>query len=352
MIHHRTPQFAEIARECFENLKKVFLTENPVLIFASSGTGAMESAVANLLSRGDRAVVIRSGKFGERWGEICEAWGVEFTPVDVEWGKAVDPKDVAAALAATDGAKAVFATHCETSTGVLHPVEELAKVTADSEAVLVVDAVSSLGGVPLRTDEWGVDVVVAGSQKAIMLPPGLAFCSVSEKARRLAEKSTSPRYYFDWRAALKSHAKSDFPWTPAVNLMFSLRESLRMILEEGLENVFARHARLGRAVRAAVTALGLELFAQVPADVVTAVKVPEGIDGGALVKRLRDEQGITVAGGQAHLKGKIFRIATMGFADTYDVPVAIAGLEVVLSQLGYSFELGSGVAAAVKALAQ
>jgi len=352
VMHHRTPQFAEIAKECFEGLKKVFLTESPVLIFASSGTGAMESAVVNLLSPGDKTIVIRSGKFGERWGELCEAYGVGFTPIDVEWGKAVKPADVAAALKKTPGAKAVFATHCETSTGVLHPVKELAAVTAGTDAVLVVDAVSSLGGVPLRTDEWGVDVVVTGSQKAIMLPPGLAFASISEKAKKLSESAKCPRYYFDWRPALKSYAKNDFAWTPAVNMMFGLRESLKMLLEEGMENVFARHARLATAVRAAVAALGLELFAEAPADVVTAVKVPEGIDGGALVKKLRDEQGITIAGGQGHVKGKIFRIATMGFADTYDVPVVIAGLEVVLSQLGYSFKVGSGVGAAVKTLAK
>ncbi len=343
IIHHRTPQFQAVLKDVNIKLKKLFQTKNPVFVFASSGTGAMEASVVNLVSRGDKVIVVKGGKFGERFAEISSAYGVEVVDCDVEWGKSVDPEVVSELLKENPDVKAVYSTLCETSTGVVNDIKAIAKVVSATDAVLVVDAISGLSADELKTDEWGVDVVVCGSQKGLMLPPGLAFLSLSRKAQKLVESSSLPKYYFDLKAALKAHAKDDTPYTPAVSLIMGLNTVLDMLLEEGLDNVLKRHAKLANATREAVKAMGLELFSEKPSNAVTAVKVPEGVDGGALAKKMRDEQGVTIAGGQAALKGKIFRLAHLGYMDEYDTIGALAGIEIVLSQLGFDVRLGKGV---------
>ena len=359
IIHHRTPQFQAILKEVEEHLKYVFQTKNVVLILAASGTGAMEAAVTNLLSPTDRVIVVRAGKFGERWAELCASYGVEVIPIDVEWGKSVNPGAIKEILKEDESRttnherriKAVYTTLCETSTGTSADIEKIARIVKDYQAVLVVDAISALAAVPLKTDEWGVDVVVSGSQKGLMIPPGLAFISLSQKAWELAKSSTLPKFYFNLSAYKKSIAKDDTPYTPTVNLIIGLNETLRAIKNEGLENVIARHRKHAHAVRNAVKAMGLELFApDAYSDAVTAVNVPDGIDGGKLVKTMRDKYGVAIAGGQAELKGKIFRIATMGYITAPDLKVCIATLETVLSEMGYRFEKGAGVKALEDAL--
>jgi len=354
IIHHRTPEFQKIIQEVEEDLKYVYQTKNEVLIFAASGTGAMEGAVINLLSPGDKALVVRGGKFGERFGEICRAYGIEFTAIDVEWGKAVDPEIIRNILEEDERRtanherriKAVYTTLCETSTGVATDIEAIGKILKNYEAGLVVDAISGLAAVPIKTDEWGVDVVISGSQKGLMIPPGLAFVSVSPKAWALVEKSTLPKYYFDFKAYRKALDKIDTPFTPAVNLIIALREALKIIKEEGLDVIFERHKKMAFAVRSAVKAMGLELFSpDAYSDAVTAVRVPQGIDGAKLVKTMRDKYGVGIAGGQAELKGKIFRIATMGYIAVTDLIVCVSTLETALSEMGYKFQLGSGVRA-------
>lgn len=350
IIHHRTPQFQARLKDVHLKLKKVFQTKNPVVMLASSGSGAMETSVVNLVSKGDKVLVVKGGKFGERFAEIAEAYGVEVVPYDVTWGNAADPKVIEGLLKENSGIKAVYTTLCETSTGVVNDIKAMASVVKKTDAVLVVDAVSGLSADELKPDEWGVDVVVSGSQKGLMLPPGLGFLSVSDKAAKLVDSSTLPKYYFSLKAALKSHAKDDTPWTPAVSLITGLDAVLDIMLEEGLENILERHARLADATRRAVQNLDLELFAERPSNAVTSVKVPEGVDGLALVKKMRDEQGVTIAGGQGDLKGKIFRIAHLGYMDEYDTISAIAALEIVLKQLGYKSEFGKGVSQAQEAL--
>ena len=346
IIHHRTPEFQKIIQEVEEDLRYVYQTKNEVLIFAASGTGAMEGSVINLLSPGDKALVVRGGKFGERFGDICQAYGIEFIPLDVEWGKAVDPKKIEDILKKDKKIKAVYVTLCETSTGVATDIEAAGKILKDYEAALVVDAISGLAAIPIKTDEWGADVVVAGSQKGLMIPPGLSFVSVSPKAWLLIEKSTLPKYYFDFKAYRKALTKTDTPFTPAVNLVIALREALKIIKEEGLDVIFERHKKMALSVRDAIKAMGLELFSpEAYSDGVTAVKVPQGIDGEKLVKTMRDKYGVGIAGGQDELKGKVFRIATMGYITASDLFVCLATLETVLREMGYKFQLGSGVKA-------
>lgn len=347
IIHHRTPQFQAILKEATEGLKYVFQTVNDVYVLASSGTGAMEAAVINLLSAGDNALIVESGKFGERWTEICKSYAINTEVIAVEWGKAVDSREVEKRLKANPKIKAVFTTHCETSTGVTNDIEEIGKITKDTDAVLVVDAISSLGAIDLKTDAWNCDIVVSGSQKGLMLPPGLGFISVSQKAWKLIEAAKSPRYYFNLKKAKKALGDNDTPFTPAITLIIALCEALKMMKEDGLENIFARHKKMADATRAAMKGLGLELFAPTAAsDVVTAVKVPQAIDGEKMVKTMRDTYGVTIAGGQAELKGKVFRIAHMGYIEEFDIIMGIACLEKVLAQMGYKFDLGSGLKAA------
>lgn len=353
IIHHRSPQFSAVLTEVRENLKYLFQTKNDVLILASSGTGGMEAAVVNLLSPGDKALVVRSGKFGERWDELCKTYGVEAVNIDVTWGDAVDPQEVKQALDSNPDAKAVFVQAHETSTGVKHPVEELGALVKDrSETVLVVDAISALGVYEINTDDWGLDVVITGSQKSLSLPPGLAFVSVSEKAWKLAEKAQLPRYYFNFLKERKAIEKQTTAFTPAVSLIMGLREVLGNIRTTGLPALFAHYARLSGGTRAGVAAMDLELFTKVPSEAITVIKTPEGINGQDVVKILREEYGITIAGGQAQAKGKIFRISHMGHLTEWDMIIALAAVERALSQLGHPLEFGSGVAGAEKHFAQ
>ncbi len=347
IIHHRTPQFQAILKEASDGLKWAFQTANDVFIISSSGTGAMEAAVINLLSGGDTALVVQGGKFGERWTEIAKAYGINAEVIDVEWGKAVSAQEIGKRLKANPKIKAVFATLCETSTGVDNDIQAIAAVVKETPAVLVVDAISGLGAVDLKTDAWGVDVVVSGSQKGFMLPPGLGFICLSAKAWKLVEASKSTRYYLDLRKAKKALDKNDTPFTSSITLIIALNEALKIMQQDGLENIFKRHKTMADATRAAMLALGLELFAPTAAsDGVTAAKVPAGVDGEKLVKTMRDTYGVTIAGGQAELKGKVIRIAHMGFIAESDIILGITCLEKVLAQMGYKFNLGAGVKAA------
>jgi aspartate aminotransferase-like enzyme len=348
IIHHREPEFEKIMEEIRKGLKYLFQTKNEVMVFTSSGTGAMEGAVSNILAKGNKALVVRGGKFGERWGEICKAYGIEFVPIDVEWGKAVRPEQIRHALAEDPSIRAVYTQASETSTGVKHPIREIAAIVGKyPDTVLVVDAITGTGVFNLPMDAWNIDVVISGSQKALMLPPGLSFAALSEKAWAFVERSNLPKYYFDFKRELKSTQKNQSSYTPAVSLFVGLRESLRMIQEEGLEALFRRHKKLAEATWAAAKALGLELFApEAPSEAVTAVKIPEGIDGVKLQKLFFERFGITVAEGQDQAKGKIIRIAHLGYYDRLDMIMVISALEMLLKQMGYSFELGKGVRAA------
>jgi serine---pyruvate transaminase len=360
VIYHRAPAFVEIYARVLDRLRMVFQTRNDVQLFAASGSGAMESAVANLLAPGDVAVVASAGKFGQRWAELCEAYGADTVHLETEWGEKIDPAEVDRALADRGGsAKALFTTQSETSTGVLNDVRALADVAAAHGAVSVFDAVSGLGVVDLPMDEWGVDVVVSGSQKALMCPPGLAFAAVSERALAVAAAARARgarNYYFDWERTLKGQRKDppDSPFTPAVTLIRALDVALEMIEQETLQGVFERHAVLGHAAREAVKGMGLELFG--PEDensnVVTVARTPEGIDGAALPKTMRDKYGITIAGGQGHLKGKIVRIAHCGYYGAFDILTSIAGLELALDELGHDVTFGAGTAAAQEVFAR
>ena len=348
IMHHREPEFEKMMEEIREGLKHLFQTKNEVMVFTSSGTGAMEGAVSNILAKGNKALVVRGGKFGERWGEICKAYGIEFVPIDVEWGKAVRPEQIRHALAENPSIRAVYTQATETSTGVKHPIREIAGIVGKyPDTVLVVDAITGIGVFDLPMDAWNLDVVISGSQKALMLPPGLSFAVLSEKAWTFVERSNLPKYYFDFKRELKSTQKNQSSYTPAVSLFVGLRESLRMMQEEGLEALFRRHKKLAEATWAAVKALRLELFApEAPSEAVTAVKVPEGIDGVKLQKLFFERFGITVAEGQDRAKGKIIRIAHLGYYDRLDMIMVISALEMLLKQMGHSFELGKGVRAA------
>jgi len=345
VMHHRDPGYEVLFQEVREGLKYVFQTKQEVLVLASSGTGAMEAAVCNTLSRGDEVLVVRGGKFGERWGEICEAYGVNVTPLDVTWGQAVDPGLIKKALDAKPAIKAVLVQASETSTGVMHPIKEIADIVKNrAGTILIVDAISALGVSDLPMDQWGIDVLVSGSQKALMLPPGLAFIALSAKAWGFAEKSNLPKFYFNLKEELAVAQKNQSQFTPAISLVVGLREALKMLKEEGLENVFKRHEMLARATREAVKALGLELFAPTaPSNALTAIKAPEGIDGKKLKKNFEDQFGLIIAGGQSQLKGKIIRIAHIGYFQSLDIIQAVSTLELVLKGLGYPVKLGAGL---------
>jgi len=346
MIHHRGSDFRALYERCLGRLREVFRTESDVLMFVASGTGGMESATANLCAPGERVLVVSAGYFGERWAALARAYGCDVDELRYEWGAMPAADDVAERAA---GAKAVFLTQSETSTGVVADVQALAAAAREAGALAVVDAVSSLGAVPLETDAWGVDVVVSGSQKALMTPPGLALVSVSDAAwDRL---SPSPRFYFDWERTRTAQAKLDAAFTPAVSLVAGLDVALGLLLDEGLDAAFAHHVRLGRACREGIKAMGLELFS--PDDdrsaVVTAVHGPEGFDTGELVALLRDRHGITVAPGQGPLKGKVFRIGHIGWFDVFDITTALAGVELALTELGADIERGVAVTRALEA---
>lgn len=344
--YHRSAEAVKLIKDVLEKLKAVFQTQNDVMLLTSSGTGAMEGAVTNLLSRNDRVIVIRSGKFGERWGELCTAYGVEFDAIDVEWGNSVDPQMVAERLGKRPETKAVLSTLCETSTGALHDIESLAQITKERPTLLVVDAVSALCADDLQMDNWGVDVVVSCSQKGLMTPPGLGFATLNDRAWEATKSADLPRYYFDLRKARESGLEGSVPYTPAITFIVALQYALNLICSEGIRNVIARHARLAEATRSAVKALGLNLFASNPANTLTSIRLPEAVDGKAFVKMMREKHGVTYAGGQSGLSGKIIRIAHLGWMGEYDVIVAISALERGLAEIGYDVPIGAGVTAA------
>ncbi|WP_041082286.1 pyridoxal-phosphate-dependent aminotransferase family protein [Thermotoga profunda] len=345
-IHHRTPQFLEIIEKTLEEAKYLFQTSNRVYVFVSSGTGAMEAAVTNLVNPGEKAIVVVSGKFGERWKEICQAFGIDVVEIALEWGEAVTPEQIEKAMKENPDAKVIFTTHSETSTGTVMDLKAIAELTRNTDRVLVTDEVSGLLAEPLKMDEWGVDVVVSGSQKGIMMPPGLGFITLSKKAWALVEQNKCPKYYYDLRYYDKNYP--DNPWTPAVNMIYMLNQSVKMLKEEGIENIWNRHRVLGEATRAAVKALGLELFSKRPGNVCTAVTVPAGVDGKKITKIMRDKYGVTIAGGQEHLANKIFRIAHLGYVSLFDSITAISALEFTLHELGYPVKFGEGVKAAME----
>ena len=350
MSYHRAPAFVEVYARALERLKRVFQTRNEVLMFASSGSGAMESAVANLVRPGEPALVASCGKFGERWAELCDAFGARTVHWKTDWGRRVDPAGLDAELARHEGVPVVFTTLSETSTGIVNDVRELTRVAHRHGALIAVDAVSALGAVPLPQDGWEVDVVVSGSQKALMSPPGLGFAGAAPAALERAAAAPGRRYYFDWGRTLSGQEKEppDSPFTPAVGLVQALDVALGLIEEEGLENVFERHRVLGRATREAARALDLDLLGDgdETSNVVTAIRLPEGIDGAAVPRLMRDRFGVTIAGGQGRLKGRIARIAHCGYFGAFDIVVTIAAFEMTLRELGHDLELGAGVAAA------
>ncbi len=346
-IHHRTEDFRNVYRATLSGLKEVMGTSSDVLVFVSSGTGAMESAVSNLFRRGDKVIVCTSGKFGERWVEMTKAFGLDAAVLKVEYGDVVTAGQVEAALAAEPAVRGVFVQASETSTGAQHDVEAMARAIAKTEAIFVVDAITGLGTMTLEIDAWGLDVVIGGSQKAFMIPPGLAFVSISPKAWKFAETSDLPHYYFDLRKEKKSANKGESSWTPSTSLLLALNEALKYIKSVGMANLIENAQLLAKATRAAVTELGLEPFApKSPCSSVTAVKAPEGMDSDVIVKEFRNRFGAIIANGQGTMKGKIFRIAHLGYFDFADLFSVIAELEIILAANGHSVKFGSGVAAA------
>ncbi len=351
IIHHRAPDFLPVLESAKKGLQWLYQTKNDVLILCSTGTGGMVGSVTNFLSPGDDVLVVNGGKFGERWTKICQAYGMKVEEIVVEWGYAVKSEAVEAALRKNPKIKAVFVQANETSTGVYHDVKALAAVVKKTDAIFVVDAISALVAHDIRTDEWGIDVMIGGSQKGVMLPPGLAFVSVSDKAWKMADSAKTPKFYFNFKKERENLAKNQTLFTSAVTLIIGLNECIKMLQAEGLDKVFARHERLAKATRAGAAALGLKLFPKEnPSNALTAIEAPAGVDGQAIYKDLRVKYGITGAGGQDKLKGKIFRIAHLGYADTFDVITAIAGIEMALKGLGHPVKLGTGVGAAQEIL--
>ena len=347
ILHHRTTEFGKIFVEVIEGMKYVFQTKNDVLMVTGSGTAAMEAAVINLLSAGDEVIVASCGNFGDRWENICDAYGVKVHKISVEWGQAINPKDIENVLKQNKNIKAVFTTHTETSTGIVNDIETIGKIVKNTNAVLVVDTVSGLVNQKFLTDEWNVDIAVTGSQKGLMCPPGLAFATVSSKTWQLVEKSTLPKFYLDFKKMRKSIDNKETPFTPAVSLVVAIHKAIEIIKEKTLEKIWVDTEKLAKATRAAIKAMGLKIFCDENhiSNVVTPISMPEGIDGQKVVKTIREEFGISIAGGQGKLKGKIVRIAHMGYIDRFDLIVGISGLEVVLNKFGYKVELGSGVKA-------
>jgi aspartate aminotransferase-like enzyme len=349
MIHHRTPEFSAAFMEAIGNLQYVLQTAGDVLLFAASGTGAMESAIANCFCAGDSVIVCRNGKFGDRMVGISQAYGLNVIDLGYEWTEVVDPADVATALAENPGVRGVIVTHSETSSGVLNDVKAIGAIVREHpDCVLIVDSITGIGAVECKTDEWGLDVVMTGSQKGLMLPPGLAAISVSEKAWRAYERSTLPKYYFDWMKYKKNIEKKTTPFTPAVSLILGLNVALKMIRDEGIENTIARHSRLAEATRRGCEALGLKLFAppEGRGSAVTPVWVPDGVDGKAIVKVMKDRYGVTIAGGQDDYTGRIIRVGHLGYFGEFDIITTLAALEMTLAGLGYAFERGAGISAA------
>jgi len=344
-IHHRTEEFRSVYKSALADLKEVYGTQNDVLCFAASGTGAMDASVSNLFSKGDKVVVCTAGKFGERWAEIAKAYGLDANVLKVEYGDVVTPDRIEAALKAEPGTKGVFLQASETSTGAEHDVKTIAGIVKKTEAILVLDAITGLGTTPLDIDGWGLDVVIGGSQKAFMIPPGLAFMSVSAKAWKFAETASLPHYYFSLKKEKKSGDAGESSWTPATSLILALGEALKYVKKIGMANLIGNAQLLARATREACGELGLELFAKRPGSSITAVKAPAGMDSGAIVKGFKERFGAIIANGQGSMKGQIFRMAHLGYFDFADMFGIIAGLEIILRANGHNVELGKGVAA-------
>ena len=346
IFHHRTPQFRQVLKEVMDLLRYVLRTSEDVYVLTGSGTAAMEACIANSLRPGEKAVCVRGGKFGQRWAQICESFGVVPVNLDLEWGTAVDPERIAGMLEAAPDIRAVCVQLCETSTATVTDVEAIGKLTRDTDTLLIVDGVSSVGALVFEMDEWGVDLVAAASQKALMMPPGLAIVAASPKAVKAIQVNQPPSYYLNLQAAKKAADGDSTPYTPAISLVAGLLRSLRAIKEEGIENVWARHALLGKAMRAGVRALGLELLSSAPADCVTAVRLPDGLDAEMLLRKIEQDYGVKFAGGQEHLKGKVIRVSTMGYSGLFDVIIALSALEMALSAAGRTLDLGCAVRAA------
>jgi len=349
VVHHRGPDFKVTYERCLARLQEVFRTEHDVLLFTASGTGAFESAVANLVDPGERHLVVSAGNFGERWADLVGAYGADLVHLRLPWGESPSPDALAAELERSGPVEAVYLVHSETSTGVVADVEPLARVAKEAGAIVVLDAVSSLGAVPLETDAWGIDVVVSGSQKALMAPPGLGMVSVSPAA--LAARGSSPRYYFDWVRTQKAQRKLDAPFTPAVTLVRALDVALGLILEEGLQDAFDRHVRLGRACREGIKAMGLELASpdEDRSAVVTTVRAPEELDVKSFLLDLRDRLGVQLIGGQGEWAGKVFRIGHIGYFDLFDITTALAAVEDGFVHAGIPVDRGVAVSAALNA---
>ena len=350
VIHHRSAEAKAVITEVAQGLRAVFRTANDVLILTASGTGAMEAAAVNTVPRGGKALVLNAGHFAARWGSICKAFGIEAVMLDTEWGQPVDPAQVAEALRQHPETDCVMGTLSETSTGTGHPVEAIGKIVAETPAVFAVDGISGVGAMECQTDAWGIDILCVGSQKALMLPPGLAFVAVSPKAWAKIDAFDAPCFYFSLKAARAKMKEFDTPYTPAHTLILALRASLARIRAEGVEAVWLRHRRMSEACQAGVQALGLELFSARPAEGLTAFRVPEGMKDTDIRNPLFERFGITTVGGQAKLKGKIVRIGHMGYTDEIDVVAGLAALEMVLNDLGMDVEPGAAVTAAQQVL--
>ncbi len=350
IIHHRTPEFSEIFMQVSEGLKYVFGTKEDVFILTSSGTGAMETAVVNTLSPGDTAICINGGKFGERWGSICRAYGVNVKEIVIEWGADLTKEQLAAELKANPEAKAVFSTLSETSTGAIYDIKGFGEVVFGTGAILVVDGISGVGATLCPMDEWKIDVLLSGSQKSFMIPPGLAYIAFGPKAWKSVEAAKLPKFYFDAKKAKKNLEKQTTPWTPAISLIIQQKKALDIIKGMGMETLLEHHRIMGDATRAGVKALGLELLAKNPGNILTAAKTPAGVDGSKIVKTMQSKYKAYIAGAQDPNKGKFFRIAHLGYMGGFDVITALSALEMTLADLGYAFEKGSGVKAAETSL--
>lgn len=352
MIFHRTPEFRQMLGEVLQDLQTIFCTKNLIVPLTSSGTGALEAALVNCVPPGKKVICLIAGRFGERWKNIANAYGLEAIVVNVPYGQAVQPEQLQQALADHPDAVAVCSTLSETSTGVGHDIAAFGKIIAPTAALHIVDAISGLGAMECRSDAWKIDICCTGSQKALMMPPGLAFLSVSDKAWKVIEKNPAPRtFYFDLKKAKKNLESNDTPYTPAHTMIRAMRLSTRRLVTEGMEAIWARQANYAAAARAGFQALGLELFPSQPNTALTVVKMPPGVDSSAVLAKLEKQYGLKLANGQDTLKGKIIRLAHMGYIDQFDILAAIAGVELVLLEMGHAVKVGEGVAAAQRVFA-
>jgi aspartate aminotransferase-like enzyme len=345
-IHHRTEDFRKVYKSVLSGLKEVMQTQNDVIVLVASGSGAMEASIQNCFSCGEEVLVCTAGKFGERWTALTKAFGLKPTVIEQPYGSVVTPEQVAAALEANPNIRGVFVQASETSTGAAHDIEGMAKVVRKTDALFVIDAITGLGTMPLKIDEWGLDIVIGGSQKAFMIPPGLAFLSVSERAWKRMEESKNARFYFDLRRERKNALNGESAWTPAVSLVLAMDEALKYIKNLGMDNLIKNAQLLATATRAAATALGLELFSgKNPGSSVTAICAPAGMDSSVIVKDFRNRFGSIIANGQGTMKGQIFRVAHLGYFDFADLFAMVAELEIILAAHGQPVEFGRGVAA-------